>query len=448
MFEERDLGFYNAAGVEIGVSIENALIYRELTAEHERLSLLYRIAQSISGEFDLKSRLATTAAEAARAAGSDSVLIALVRPDEGNFSWEATFNLDLGLLKDVSLPTDEGIGGQVVKRKRAITIPSKRNATGREKDILDSDPVVRATGIDWVAAVPLIAGDEVVGVMGLSSGKGERELTSEDILLLEAIGRQAGVAIQNARLYQETRQHLEALEKAHQELMVLDKMKSDFVSTVSHELRSPLAVIEGFARTMSEHYDRIDPETKRESVEIILKKSIALEGLIENILDMSRIEEGRIDVYREPFDIVEACERVREDQDRAEELHRVVIDAPPTPVIVMADREKTEVALGNLIRNALKFSPDGGEVVVAVKQDDVAALVSVSDRGIGIGPDQHEKIFDRFYQVDSSETRSFPGSGLGLYITRELVESMGGSISLESEPGRGSIFTFTLPTAR
>jgi signal transduction histidine kinase len=229
---------------------------------------------------------------------------------------------------------------------------------------------------------------------------------------------------------------------------VLDRMKSDFVSTVSHELRSPLAVIEGFAKTMSEHFDRIDVETQKESIEIILKKAIALEGLIENILDMSRIEDGRLEVYREPFDVVLACETVTEDQEQVAEVHEVRVESDGRPVIVIADREKTEVAIGNLVRNALKFSPGGGAVVVSVKEARATAEISVSDEGIGIAPDNIERIFDRFYQVDSSETRSFPGSGLGLYITRELVQSMGGSIRVESEPGRGSTFTFTLPLAR
>jgi len=229
---------------------------------------------------------------------------------------------------------------------------------------------------------------------------------------------------------------------------VLDRMKSDFVSTVSHELRSPLAVIEGFARTLTEHFDRIDRETQMESIEIILKKSIALEGLIENILDMSRIEEGRLDVSREPFDIVEVCRLVSEDQEEVAELHELIIDCDQEELVVVADREKTEVALGNLLRNALKFSPEGGAVRVSVKQTDGVAEVSVTDEGIGIAPEQYERVFDRFYQIDSSETRSFPGSGLGLYIAKELVQSMGGEIKLSSELGAGSTFTFTLPLAR
>lgn len=446
-FDSRDMGFYDAAGAEIGVSVENALIYRELTAEHERLSLLYRSAQSISGELELQSLLDTTASEAARAVASPSSLIGLIEPGTDTFVFSAAYNLNLELLADVELGVGDGIGGVVVSGKRTVRIPRGGPSSREEKELFASDPVLRRTGIDFAVALPLIAGDRVVGVFALERPARGKEFSSEDILLLEAIGRQAGVAIQNARLYEETRQHLEALEKAHEELMVLDRMKSDFVSTVSHELRSPLAVIEGFAKTLSEHFDRIDVDTQRESIEIILKKSIALEGLIENILDMSRIEEGRLEVSREPFDIIELCREVGEDQERVEELHEVVLNADGKPIVVLADRDKAEVALGNLLRNALKFSPEGGEVVVSVTKEDGMAQVSVSDKGIGIEPEQQERIFDRFYQIDSSETRSFPGSGLGLYITRELVESMGGRVWLESEPGAGSVFTFTLPLA-
>ncbi len=447
-FDERDIGFYNAAGAEIGVSIENAMIYRELTAEHERLSLLYRSAQSISGELELQSLLDTTAAEAARTVGADSALVGLIEPDSRALVFKASYNLDLDVLEGLELEVDQFLGGMVVSGKKTVLIPPKEKYSEEERKTFAKDPVLAKTGVDLGVVVPLIAGDKVLGVFALAQPEGAREYSTEDVLLLEAIGRQAGVAIQNARLYEETRQHLAALEKAHQELMVLDRMKSDFVSTVSHELRSPLAVIEGFAKTLSEHYDRIDSETKRDSIEIILKKSIALEGLIENILDMSRIEEGRLDVSREPFDLIELCREVNDDQERIDGLHELLLEAEDSNVVVVGDREKAEVALGNLVRNALKFSPEGGRVIVSVRRADGMAQISVSDEGIGIEPDEHERVFDRFYQVDSSETRSFPGSGLGLYITRELVQSMGGTIRLESAPGKGSVFTFTLPLER
>ncbi len=225
-------------------------------------------------------------------------------------------------------------------------------------------------------------------------------------------------------------------------------MKSDFVSTVSHELRSPLAVIEGFAKTLVAHFDELDRATERESLEIILSKSMALERLIENILDMSCIEEGRLEVRREKVDLGQICKQVCSEQARTSTAHRFRIAVPDSLPPVIADKEKVEVALVNLMGNAIKYSPGGGLITMVIAPNDREAKVMVKDEGIGIPPDQLGKIFDRFYQVESGETRAYPGSGLGLYITRELVEAMGGTIQVESKPGKGSTFIFTLPLAR
>ncbi len=447
-FDERDKGFYDAVAAEIGVAIENTIIYRELAAEHERLSLLYRTAQGISGELELGALLARTAEEAARAVGARHAMVALAEPGLNSFEWRAAYNIDLADLGGATLRQDSGIGQKVIETKRALVAHPEEELEQEELELLENDSVTLVLGVMYGAAVPLVSGDQVLGVLMLYSETGDRRLSSADVLLLEAIGRQAGVAIENARLYEQARHHLEDLEKAHQELMRLDRMKSDFVSTVSHELRSPLAVIEGFAKTMVEHFDQIDRETERESLEIILKKSVALEGLIENILDMSRIEEGRLEVAREEFDLVELIERVRTDHVSLDDTHEVLSQAPDGPLLVFADREKAEVALGNLIRNAVKFSPEGGAVLISVSRAGSMAEVNVADRGIGIPEEELERVFDRFYQVDSGETRSFPGSGLGLYITRELVQSMGGNVTVKSRPGHGSVFTFSLQLAR
>jgi signal transduction histidine kinase len=138
---------------------------------------------------------------------------------------------------------------------------------------------------------------------------------------------------------------------------------------------------------------------------------------------------------------------VMSDQERVAEVHGLKLVAPDNETEVVADPDKAEVVLGNLLRNAIKFSPEGGTVTVAVKEAGETAEISVTDEGIGIAPEELEKIFDRFYQVESGEARSFPGTGLGLYITSELLNAMGGTIRVESEPGKGSTFTFTLPLA-
>ncbi|MBN2169367.1 MAG: PAS domain S-box protein [Actinobacteria bacterium] len=447
IFVSRDKDFYNAIGAEIGVSIENALIYRELAAEHERLSLLYRSAQSISGELELGLLLGTTVQKASRAVRAESGIIGLLEPGSYEIHWSSSHNVDLDKLVDDRTTVKKGIGGLVLREKRALLISPEFNLPdGLEKE-LQSDPIVKALGATEFVVVPLISKDRVVGIICLVVEGGARRLSNEDALLLEAMGRQAGVAIENAKLYEETRKHLEALEEAHRELMVLDMMKSDFVSTVSHELRSPLAVIGGFAKTLVEHYGEIDRETERESMSIILEKSIALEGLIENILDMSRIEEGRLGVTIKQFNLVELAQATCNDLGMASEKHKIQLNPAFHNVEVVADPEKVEVALGNLIRNAIKFSPEGGFVTVSVGLTDGLAEVSVRDEGVGIPEEELEKIFDRFYQVESHEARSFSGSGLGLYITRELLHVMNGEISVESELGKGSVFIFRLPLA-
>ncbi|MBK5092820.1 MAG: PAS domain S-box protein, partial [Actinobacteria bacterium] len=443
LFSENYRDFYNAAGAEIRVAMQNAIIYRELLAEHERLALLYRSAQDISEQAGLDTLLKTVAKEATEAIGAESAFIALVEPGRDEFVWAAAHNMDLGLLEGIHMPTDKGFGGEVIRSKRAASIET---GDGVPKEITEEDPVA---GVFWGKTgllIPLIAGDEVVGIMSLQCLR-EQEVSDEDVLLLEAMGRHAGVAIENARLYEETRTHLQALEVAHQELMELDRMKSDFVSTVSHELRSPLAVIEGFARTLVEHFDRIDRDTERESLEIILKKSTILEGLIANILDMSRIEAGRLEVNLEVVGLLDLCRRVIGDQERMADVSGIKLVAPDKELAVVADPDRAEVVLGNLVRNAIKFSPESGTVLIAIKEEGEMAEVSVIDEGIGIPAEEHAKIFGRFYQVESGENRSFPGTGLGLYITSELLHAMGGTIKVDSEPGKGSTFTITLPLA-
>jgi signal transduction histidine kinase len=439
--EYRD--FYNAAGAEVRVALQNAIIYRELAAEHERLALLYRSAQDISEQTGLDAMLDAIAREAAGAIGAESTLIAFIEPGRDEFVWRAAYNFDLGLLEGIHVPLDKGLGGEVIGSRRAVLMEVGEEPSEEE---IRKDPLLGVFRVGKGIGVPLVAGDKILGVLTLQCPK-ELRVSDEDVLMLEAMGRHAGVGIENARLYEETKHHLQALEVAHQELMELDRMKSDFVSTVSHELRSPLAVIEGFARTIVENFERMDRDTERESLEIILKKSTVLEGLIANILDMSRIEAGRLEVDLEVLDLVELCRRVMGDQERVAEVHRLKLVAPDREVEVVADFDKAEVVLGNLVRNAIKFSPKGGTVTVDVRETGEVAEVSVTDEGVGIVPEEQDKIFDRFYQVESGVARSFPGTGLGLYITSELLHAMGGTIRVDSEPGKGSTFTFTLPLA-
>jgi signal transduction histidine kinase len=227
----------------------------------------------------------------------------------------------------------------------------------------------------------------------------------------------------------------------------LEEIKSQLLSTVSHELRTPLASIKGFATTLLRRDVEWDEESRREFLSIIDEESDRLSELIGNLLDMSRIEAGELPVEPEPTNLRPVFDETATEFQIMTSRHNIEVDAPPELPLVLADPRRARQVLRNLVENAVKYSPDGGEIVISAEQKQGMLQISVGDVGIGIDADQVERIFDRFYQVDSASTRQVGGSGLGLAISRAIVEAHGGTIWVDSRPGEGSTFYFTLPLA-
>jgi signal transduction histidine kinase len=228
----------------------------------------------------------------------------------------------------------------------------------------------------------------------------------------------------------------------------LEELKSQLLSTVSHELRTPLASIKGFATTLLRRDVVWDEESRREFLSIIDEESDRLSELIGNLLDMSRIEVGELPVEPEATDLRPIIEETAAEFQMMTAQHRIGADLPTQMPLVMADPRRARQVLRNLVENAVKYSPDGGEIRISAQARDDELRVSVSDTGMGIDAEQLDRIFDRFYQVDSASTRKVGGSGLGLSISKAIVERHGGCIWAESQPGIGSTFHFTLPLAR
>ncbi len=231
-----------------------------------------------------------------------------------------------------------------------------------------------------------------------------------------------------------------------------DQMKTQLLSTVSHELRTPLASIKGFATTLLRQDVRWDEATQREFLRIIEEESNRLEELIDNLLDMSQVEAGALRIHREPVQLRGLLREAVENAQRRTEAHWFVMDLPAELPRVWADPRRIRQVLNNLLENAIKYAPDGGQVTVTceVVLPDAAALsgeviVSIADQGPGIAREFLERIFDRFFQVDSASTRQVGGSGLGLAIAKGIVEAHGGRIWAESLLGQGSVFRFSLP---
>jgi two-component system phosphate regulon sensor histidine kinase PhoR len=227
----------------------------------------------------------------------------------------------------------------------------------------------------------------------------------------------------------------------------LERVRTEFVATVSHELRTPLASLHGAALTLREHSD-LAAETRRDLLDMIAGQSQRLADLVEEILITSQLDSGSLRVSSEPFDAEELVRFVADDAALHVGEGRVIeVDVPPGLPPVYGDAGRTRQVLSNLVDNASKYSPDGSRIAITVDAHDGRVRFSVSDEGLGIPLNEQEQIFEKFYRLDPHHRRGVSGSGLGLYICRELVRSMSGRIFVESDLGRGATFTVELPVA-
>ncbi len=232
------------------------------------------------------------------------------------------------------------------------------------------------------------------------------------------------------------------------EIRRLERMKTEFVSTVSHELRTPLTSIKGFIATLLEDREGyFDAETRYEFYQIIDQETDRLRRLIEDLLNLSRIERGvALQPHWQRVDLGKVIDRVLTIQRSYTDKHQLVDDIPELLPPIVADEDKIDGILTNLVNNAIKYSPNGGEVRVRAVREDNSILISVQDQGIGIPKDKLAKIFEKFERIDTKETRAAGGTGIGLYLVKHLVELHEGQIWAESEgPGKGSTFYVRIP---
>ncbi len=326
----------------------------------------------------------------------------------------------------------------------------------------------RRRGAGSLLLVPLLVGERVIGTLGLDA-TGLRAFTPEEITLAQNVAATAGQALERARLYETLQQELaerrraqENLRQANIQLAEANQLKSHFLANMSHELRTPLNSILGYAEMLAQGTYGPLNDKQLDRLEKISRNGQTLLGLINDILDLSRIEAGRMELELEPTPIapmIAACLAGMEPlaERKGLQLRQELRPVPP----LLVDRGRLSQVLNNLVGNAIKFTPSGRVLVQArpLEDGDTASappalaadrrwgLIVVEDTGIGIAPQDWEVIFDEFRQVDGSYTRQYEGTGLGLAITRRLVEMMGGHIWLESTPGQGSKFFVALPVA-
>jgi signal transduction histidine kinase len=296
----------------------------------------------------------------------------------------------------------------------------------------------RKEGMRSVLAVPLLRENSLIGAITIHR-RDVRPFTDKQIALLKTFADQAVIAIENVRLFQEIQEKNAQLEAAN-------KHKSQFLANVSHELRTPLNSIIGFTRIVLRRTEgKIEP-LQKENLQKVLVSSDHLLSLINELLDLAKIEAGRMEAFAETFkldEIVRVATTTVEPLLRNGNVKLVTEIAPDIPPM-KTDRDKLKQCVLNLLSNAVKFT-EKGEIKVAARRDDGLLKLTVSDTGIGMNPEALKYIFDEFRQADMSSTRKYGGTGLGLAIVKKFINLMGGDIVVESEVGKGSKFTITLP---
>jgi signal transduction histidine kinase len=312
-----------------------------------------------------------------------------------------------------------------------------------------SKPRQAISGVRTLLTTPLLPKGRAFGAIVIRRNE-VRPFSDKQIELLRTFADQAVIAIENVRLFQEIQEKSSQLEAANERLKELDRLKSDFVSNVSHELRTPLTAIKGAVDLLLREVPGRLNESQTHYLTRVRSNTQHLAGLINDLLDLAKIDEGKVELKCARVSVGGLVHEVMETVKPLAAEKPVVLEAkvPEPSVLVWADRDKVTQVLMNLIGNAIKFTPPQGRVMVSASREGTEwAQVSVNDSGPGISAEECQKIFEKFHQVSEGGGQKPKGTGLGLAISKALVELHGGKIWVESEPGRGSTFSFTLPVS-
>jgi PAS domain S-box-containing protein len=335
------------------------------------------------------------------------------------------------------LVVGEGIIGQVVSTGYPSLTTNVRTITDTTNPgTYHPSPVKLAS----LLILPLRTRREMIGALIIAANDPDRAMTDDKLPLAEVLAERAALAIENAKLYTE---QVEARRKVED----LSRLKDEFLSIASHELRTPVTSIKGYTQLAKMLIRENDLNTSEEYLDIALDQIDRMSRLILELLDVSRIETGRLEIRREPIAWAHFVRDVVHRHHTAVSDRRFHVSVTDDDRIVTGDRDRLEQVLGNLLENAVKYSPDGSDVTVTVEDRGETFVTAVCDRGIGIPADELGQVFERFHRGRQVSSTNYGGLGLGLYITKQIIERHGGAIWVESKEGQGTTFYFSLPVS-
>jgi signal transduction histidine kinase len=446
-FSDKQISLLKTFADQAVIAIENVRLFQELEAKScelarsvEELKALGEVGQAVSSTLDLQTVLSTVVRHAVQLSGTDCGIIYEYDEPTREFHLRASYQMEQELVdayRATPLRIGEGATGRAAETKMPTQIADLRQE--QEFATRGMRPILSRLGYQSLLAVPLLLDQKIMGALTIYRRE-TGSFTPEVVNLLRTFATQSTLAIQNARLFRE-------IEDKGRQLEAANRHKSEFLANVSHELRTPLNAIIGFSEVLGERMFGELNEKQAEYTEDILSSGRHLLSLINDILDLSKIEAGRMELEVTAFYLPDAIENalllIRERASRhGIKLDRVIGDRLGD---FTGDERKIKQILVNLLSNAVKFTPEGGQIKVDASVGDSEVIVSVTDTGIGIAKKDQEAIFEEFRQASGNYAQKREGTGLGLTLTRKFVELHGGRIWVESELGKGSTFTFTLP---
>lgn len=437
-FSDDDERLLSTVARQLAVAIENARLYGETERRLNEVSTLYQLARQMNTSLDVRERLDSIVWSLKNATGCRACSIALLDPISNALEIQAAAGVESRYRRDFSLKLGEGVAGRVALEGKPMYVPD----TLETEEFIFFDPAVRS-----LLTVPLRTQDKIIGTLSLDSDQAYA-FTEADERLLTIAAAQAAVAIENAQLYSSLEQRAKNLAEAYTELQEADRFKDEMVQNISHELRTPLTFVKGYVELLLAGDAGPLTEEQKEHLRIVAEKTNAVTRLVSDIIFLQQADrlpgkKTAISLTRVAKRAIQGCAATAEETGL-----KLVARLPEDITPVGGDEGRLLQIFDNLLSNAIKFSPDGGQITVTIQDAGPMVQASVADQGIGIDSSQQQRIFERFYQVDGSARRRFGGAGLGLAIVKRIVEAHGGKIWVESEPGEGSTFLFTIPKFR
>jgi GAF domain-containing protein len=427
------------------IAIENVRLFeevqartRELTQSVEELRGLGDVTQAVNSTLDLQTVLDTIVARAAQLSGTEAGAIYVLDETSKEFQLSATFGMSGDMIAAV-----RNLHAEISAAVGLLTETHEPDQAADLRDLPASpvNDIIFQAGYRARLLVPLLRSGKVVGALVVRR-KASGEFSPNTVDLLKTFAAQSVLAIQNARLFAE-------IEDKSRQLQLASENKSQFVSSMSHELRTPLNAIIGLTEMMVTNAARFGTEKAQEPLQRVNRAGTHLLGLINQVLDLSKIEAGKLELNPQTVRLVPLIDEVMGTASQLAEQNknRLVVETADDLGVLTVDPMRLKQILFNLLSNACKFTKQGEVKLRARRMADGGDWIelAVVDSGIGMTPEQQAKLFEEFSQADATTAQRFGGTGLGLAIARKLARMMGGDVTVTSEPGKGSAFTVRLP---